>query len=36
MCPDATDEEIEELLNLADTNGDGKLDCEGKVFFTLR
>lgn len=28
MCPDATDEEIDELLNLADTNGDGKLDCE--------
>lgn len=26
MCPDATDEEIDELLNIADTNGDGKLD----------
>ena len=36
MCPDATDEEIDELLNLADTNKDGKLDREGIVFFTLR
>ena len=29
MCPDATDEEIDELLNIADTNGDGKLDPDG-------
>ena len=33
MCRDATDEEIDELLDLADTNKDGKLDCEGRYCF---